>query len=142
MGHVARRSTLRKILRSSVQVSQKKRLKPYTLSDTSAVRIVRVLEQLQALLDLSQLPSIELLIDNSFLNTVEEGQTNIGLYVRQPSPLAIREMQMKREAIAIYSYLLFAEIGLCTILAHLDIPFEESKLFRAVKSEYANRFFT
>jgi uncharacterized protein YycO len=115
-------------------------LKPRTLSDKSATRIVRILEQLQALSDLSQLPSIELLVGESLLNTVEEGQTNIGLYAGFPPPLAIREMQMAREAVTIYSYLLFARIGLCTILAHYT-PLEEYKHFRTAKRKYANQFF-
>ncbi len=49
-------------------------------------------------------------------------------------------MQRLRQAITIYSYLIFAEIGLCTILAHYT-PLEEFKRFRVVKNEYAKQFF-
>jgi uncharacterized protein YycO len=103
--------------------------------------IVRVLEQLQDLLKLSQLPSIELRIQKSYLNTVEEGQSNISRYVGYLSPLDLYEMQKLAEMIRIFSFLIFAMVGLCTILAHYT-PFEEFKRFRVVKSEYAEQFFS
>ncbi len=125
---------------SSLQFALSKQiyLTPNALEDTFAHRITRVLAQLEALLALSRLPSIDMLVADSFLNAVEN-QKDIGLYAGYPTPLAIREMQASREAITIFSYLLLAEIGLLTILAHRT-PHEKFEQFRSVKSKYADQF--
>jgi hypothetical protein len=119
-------------------LSKQIRLTPSALEDTFALRITRVLAQLEDLLALSRLPSIDTLVADSFLNAVDN-QKDIGLYAGYPTPLAIREMQVSREAITIFSYLLLAEIGLLTILAHRT-PHEKFEQFRSVKSKYADQF--
>ena len=121
-----------------LDLSKKIRLVPSALEDTDASRIVRVLTQLESLLALSRLPTIDLLIMNSFLNRVED-KSDVSLYAGYPPPSAIREMQRSREELTIYTYLLFAEIGLFTILAHRT-PHEKFGEFRSVKSEYADAF--
>jgi hypothetical protein len=120
-------------------MAKKIRMMPGALEDTFAARIVRVLQQLDTLLDLSQLPSLEILVAESIFNSVEE-QPDVGMYAGLPAPTAIREMQMTREAITIYTYLLLAEVGLASILAHYT-PHENFEVFRSVKREYAESFF-
>jgi hypothetical protein len=119
-------------------LSKQIRLTPSALEDTFALRITRVLAQLEDLLALSRLPRIDMLVADSFLNAVDN-QKDIGLYAGYPTPLAIREMQVSREAVTIFSYLLLAEIGLLTILAHRT-PHEKFEQFRSVKSKYADQF--
>jgi hypothetical protein len=114
------------------------RLNPSALIDRDAAIIARVLEQIEALLDLSELPDIELLVGNALLNSDPEDK-NSKLNIAYPAPLAIREMQKSRETIKIYGYLLFAEIGLHVILAHYT-PHDNFESYRAVKREYADQF--
>ena len=119
-------------------ISKQIRLAPAAIDDTIAPRIARVLAQIEHLLALSLLPDIELLVTQSFLNTVA-GQTDIPLYAGYLPPSAIREMQTARAAVTVYTYLFFAQTGLFTILAH-HTPHEKFEAFRAVKSEYADSF--
>ncbi|HEX4322419.1 MAG TPA: hypothetical protein VHZ52_16015 [Acidobacteriaceae bacterium] len=113
-------------------------LDPNLLDDKDAFRIARVLEQLSTLLELSLLPKIDLLVTNTYLNTANEGE-NVGLYAGYPPPLAIREMQLNREMIAIFDYLLLADLGLSILLAH-RMPHEQFARFRSVSAKYADRF--
>lgn len=119
-------------------ISKKIRIAPDAINDMIAPRIARVLAQLDSLLALSLLPDIELLVTQSFLNT-GDGQADIPLYAGYLPPSAIREMQIARTIVTIYSYLFFAETGLFTILAH-HTPHEKFEPFRAVKREYADCF--
>jgi Permuted papain-like amidase enzyme, YaeF/YiiX, C92 family len=131
-------ATLAKYVGAQFDLTKKLRMAPSALADEDAFRVTRVLEQLNDLLALSKMPSIELLVPETYVNTVDK-TTNKGLYAGYPAPVAIREMQLIREAIRIYDYLLLAEIGLFTILAHRT-PNETFEPFRAVKAEYAARF--
>jgi hypothetical protein len=111
---------------------------PAAIDDTIARPIARVLAQIEPLLALSLLPDIELLVTQSFLNT-GNGQADVPLYAGYLPPSAIREMEIARTIVTIYTYLFFAETGLHTILAHVtqNAKFEP---FRAVKREYADSF--
>lgn len=113
-------------------------LAPAAIDDTIARPIARVLAQIEPLLALSLLPDIELLVTQSFLNT-GDGQADIPLYAGYLPPSAIREMQIARTIVTIYTYLFFAETGLHTILAHFT-PNAKFEPFRAVKREYADSF--
>jgi hypothetical protein len=129
---------LAQFVSSQFGLSKQLRVMPSAIDDKDAFRITRVLEQLGAVLALSKLPSIELLVANTFLNTIDN-QTNVSLYAGYPTPTAIREMQHGRVSLSIYDYLLLAEVGLLTILAHRT-PHEKFERFRSVRSEFADRF--
>jgi len=113
-------------------------LAPAAIDDTIAHPIARVLAQIEPLLALSLLPDVELLVKQSFLNT-GDGQADIPLYAGYLPPSAIREMQVARTIVTIYTYLFFAETGLHTILANYT-PHAKFEPFRAVKREYADSF--
>ena len=127
-------------LRKSAQLDQAKllRIAPENLEDTFALRIVRVLKQLDTLLGMSLLSSMEEVIRDSMINKVE-GRDEASLYAGFPTPLTIREMQKTREALTVYAYLLLAEVGLFSILAHYT-PNEKFEQFRAVTREYVRQF--
>ena len=114
------------------------RADPGAIDDAFAGRITRVMSQMDTLLDLALLPDINLLIEKTLINT-DAGETGESAYAGMPTPTAIREMQTSRETIMIYTYLLMAEIGLLSILAH-KISHEKLETFRVVKSGYATGF--
>jgi hypothetical protein len=112
---------------------------PSALDDRAAASIALVLRLLlKPLLELSRLPSIELLVTETFLNTSNEG-TIPSQYAGMPTPQVIREMQLLRAEITIYDKLFLAEIGLSTILAHCT-QFDQFARFRSVKKEFADLF--
>jgi Permuted papain-like amidase enzyme, YaeF/YiiX, C92 family len=135
---LANEALLAKFCGAQFDLAKALRLNPSTLSDKDGTTIARVLEQMQTLLDLSELPDIELLVGDTRLNSDPEDKDS-KLNIAYPTPLAIREMQKSRETIRIYSYLLFAEIGLCVILAHYT-PHSAFEAYRSVKREYADQF--
>jgi hypothetical protein len=114
------------------------RLAPDQLDDKFATSTTRVLQQLDALLALSRLPNIDMLIKNSIVNEIDK-QATTSLYVGFPTTVAIREMQAIRESTNIFTYLIVAEIGLLSILAHLT-SHERLALFRSVRPEYTKAF--
>jgi hypothetical protein len=114
------------------------RTNPRSIDDAFAEKIANVLGQIGTLLDLSTLPDVDLLIENTLVNT-DTGGMEESAYVGMPTPAAIREMQTGRETIRIYTGLLMAEVGLLSILAHA-VPHEKFDAFRVVKPEYAATF--
>jgi hypothetical protein len=111
------------------------RLAPDSIDDEFAGKIVSVLSQIDTLLDLAHLPDVDLLNENTLVNKGGDA----GEYAGMPAPVAIREMQNSRETVRIYTYLLMAETGLLSILAHLSQS-DKFEAFRGVKSEYVSRF--
>ena len=110
---------------------------PVLLNNDFAASVARVLSQLKTLLDIAELPSLDLLVPSSLLNTGDMEQDSP--YVGMPPPAAIRELQTGREAITIYTYLLMAEVGMFTILRH---AFGNDKFnqFQDVPPYFANSF--
>jgi hypothetical protein len=135
---LATEALLAKFCGAQFDLAKALRLNPSALNDKDATTIARLLEQIQALLDLSELPDIELLVGDALLNSDPEDKDS-KLNIAYPTPLAIREMQKSRETIKIYGYLLFAETGLCTILAH-STPHDSFEAYRSVAKEYADQF--
>lgn len=109
---------------------------PALVGEHAAGIICRTLGQLSALLQLSLLPAIDLLVFASFLNADDEEAVG---YVGQPGPSDMRTMQEAREALRIYTALLFAKIGLMAIVAHL-VDDESFAHFRSIRRDYAERF--
>ena len=110
---------------------------PDLLDNDFAASIARVLSQLDTLLDCAELPSLDLLVPSSLLNTGDIEQDSP--YIGMPPPAAIRELQTGREAIRIYTYLLMGETGLFTILWHA-FSNEKFKQFQDVPPYFANSF--
>ncbi|MEH6433810.1 hypothetical protein [Massilia sp. DD77] len=113
------------------------RAEPGAIEDSFAATITRVLAQVDTLLDLASLPDIDLLVENTLINT-DTGSAD-SAYAGMPTPAAIREMQTGRETLRCYAYLLLAELGLLGIVAHA-VPHEKFDAFKPVKPEYANGF--
>src|SRR5262249_4638774 len=78
-------------------------------------------------------------VAESLINKVD-GQPGTSLFVGMPPPEVIREMQIAREGITIRAYLLLAETGLMSILAHA-VTNKKFERFRAVEKKYATMFF-
>lgn len=127
-------ASLAKLVTSQFDLARLLRIAPDKVDDAIAARIVRVLEQLDTLVAMSRVPSLELFTRTSLINVGDES-----LYAGHPPPSAIREMQLAREAVTVYSYLHFAEIGLLSALAHFT-AYEKLDRFRTVKREYAEQF--
>jgi hypothetical protein len=129
---------LAKLCGAQFDLAKALRLHPSGLEDQAAGMIARVLQQMQAVLDLSELPDIELLLGDALLNSDPEDK-DAKLYIGYPTPLAIREMQISRETIRMYAYLLFAQVGLCVIVAH-RVPHDPFAAYRSVDKKYADQF--
>jgi hypothetical protein len=127
------------LVAAQLELAKGLRVVPDQIDDKRADEIVRVLEQLSKLLDLAELPNLELIVKKSGLNSLPGDEPNIGAYAGMASPAVIEEMLLVRETLRIFTYLTLAEIGMFTILAH-HVPHERFKPFRAVKAEYAQRF--
>jgi hypothetical protein len=112
---------------------------PAMLDDQSAEWTIRVLQQLESLLALSLMPTLDILVQRSFVNKIDESSSS-GAFVGFPSPSAIREMQIAREAVTIYTYLMLAEIGMFSIVADRTQN-EKFDRYRSVKPEYVQAFF-
>ncbi|MBQ5950011.1 YiiX/YebB-like N1pC/P60 family cysteine hydrolase [Massilia sp. ST3] len=113
------------------------RTSPADIDDSFAGKIAGVLGQIDTLLDLASLPDIDLLIENTLINT-DTGASD-SEYAGMPGAAAVREMQTGRETILCYTYLLLAETGLLSIVAHI-VPHDKFEAFRAVDRERASGF--
>jgi hypothetical protein len=120
------------------KLAKQTRASPDLIDDAFSEKIASVLRQIETLLDLAALPDIDLLVENTLVNT-DTGGAGESTFVGIPRPIAIREMQTSRESIRIYTYLLMAETGLLSILAHV-VPHDKFDAFKVVKTEYVNAF--
>ena len=111
---------------------------PEGMGEAGARTIVRILEQIDSLLSLSQLPTIDLILTPLKLELFEE-LPGTSAYVGLPTAGEMREFQRLCEIIRLRASFLFGEIGLFAIIAKA-MPHDNVARFRAVKSQYVERF--
>lgn len=114
------------------------RIQPGEIDENVAEVISRVLGQVDALLELSKIPDLKLLATDTFA-TLDSDGCDKGTYVGFPTTRAMRELELSREEIRVYAYLLFAETGIFTILAHY-MPKENYRMFEVTDRRIADKF--
>jgi hypothetical protein len=119
------------------ELAKKTYIKPAKLDHRTAERIVTVLRQLEPLLDLSLMPTLDILVRQPHVDELSSSSPYAGF----PKPATIREMQRTAEAVRIYANLTFAEVGLFSILANRTQN-EKFDRFRRVKPEFVQAFVT
>lgn len=112
---------------------------PGDIDDAYADRISNVLSQIEALLNIAQLTSVELLVAPSPINEIAYGEDPVSAYVGLPTPADIHSMQTARETITLHTFFVMAELGLCCLLWHLT-RHDRFEAYHAVKPEYATNF--
>jgi hypothetical protein len=130
---------LAKYCSAQLDLAKAIRLKPDILDDASASAIARVLEQIEALLDLSSMPSLDAIIAETPIYSAGSGE-NISTYAGRPVPSDLRKLQHGTETLRLLSYFLFAETGLFVIAAHATGN-EKFTSFKVVRREFAELFF-
>jgi hypothetical protein len=120
-------------------VTQQIRKDPQFMNDTLAEWTERVMQQLPQLLDLAELPTLDLLVPSTILNSSPQGQPDLPRYAGMPRPSEIRQAQLAREALRLYTYLMLGDIGMRAILAHYT-GHEKFAAFQGMRADYAQRF--
>jgi hypothetical protein len=111
---------------------------PHLLPDDFANQIERVLQQIEILLDVASLPTLDSRIPETALNKIDENAAT-GLYAEIPPPIAVWEMQRSREIAIICTCLLMAQIGLFAVLAQLR-PYPGLEKYEGVERRYVEQF--
>jgi hypothetical protein len=131
-------SQLSKLANARFELAETLSEEPRLLSDLAAQTIIRVLQQMRNLLSVSQLPNLVDLVGETVLNSIDDNP-NLAKYVGGPTPIAIQELQEETQAITIFGYLLFAQVGLCYIVANYTEA-ETLERYRSVRPAYAQSF--
>lgn len=111
---------------------------PARMTIQHAQYIERTLSQLDNLLNLADLPDVELLLKE---NTINRGRADNShaLYAGLPTNPEIRDNEKAAETLKLLAYLLMAEIGLCCILSRYGENPVIAK-FKGVDASYLETF--
>lgn len=130
--------SMNQLVAAKLQLAKLLQLSPEQVDDTAATIIARVLEQIAQLLELSRLDKIDRLINDSVFYATHD-QNGESLFVGLPHRDEIYALFRSRERLSLYGFFLFAQIGLCSILAGVTSN-EKFSRFATVKPEYVSKF--